>query len=228
MKTVVFFTSFALVILFKITNTTSVSIAVIMADWDRTVYSVLSLVSPVRLSPVLDMAVEEISHRVESGQYANFSLSVTYSLTGCALPRRDAVGVAARLYFEEDISALFGPVCSDLTLAVGDLAASLNLPMISFSANDHNLDDKIRFPTLTQTTIKSTQWCPLFLDLCRRYEWKIVVLLRTEHIFYKLPANSLEDCLVEAGIRTTIIHLNGYLENLGCALIEAALFGRSK
>ena len=213
-----------------LTRTVSASIHVVVfwADWDRTSTRAPSMLSGPRLAPAVDMALSDIWHRVDSGQYANFSLNVTYSPTGCAGPTRDAVGISARLYFRSNLSAIFGPSCSSSALVVGDLAATLNLPMVSFLANDHNLDDKDRYTTLTQTSFKSTKWCPLFLDFCRRYNWKTIVLLRTVGSFYILPSNSLEDCLREAEIKSTVIYLDWYPGDAGRALQEAASYSRSK
>ena len=207
------------------TVATSVNIAAFLSAHHNTRYSIYSYV---RLTPAGKLALDEIVNRVESGQYANFTLRVTYSLTGCTSPMKDAVGVAASLYFKDDVAAFFGPSCSTSALVVGDLAATLNVPTLTFSANDHNLDNKARYPTLTQTTFKSTQWCPLFLHLCRRYNWRTIVVLRTSTSFYRLPSNSLEDCLHEAEIKATIIHLDWYSDDPGRALEEAAAYGRSK
>ena len=203
-----------------------IEIAIFLTDLVQS--PMVSLFSTVRLSPVVDMALRKIARRVDSGQYANFSLHPTYSLTGCASPLRSSVGVAAELYFENNVAALFGPTCSSNALVVGHLAASLNLTMLSFGANDHELDEKTTYATLTQTTFKSTGWCPIVQRLCLRYRWKTIVVVRVESGFFALPSNSLEECLREAGIRSTIIHLDWYPDDPGRALVEAALHGRSK
>ena len=71
-----------------------------------------SLYNHMRLTPAFDMAHDEIARRVESGEYANFSLAWSQHPLGCDFPLRKAVGVAADSYYLGDAVAFFGPTCS--------------------------------------------------------------------------------------------------------------------
>lgn len=180
-----------------------------------------------RILPAFEIAQETLSDRVEMGESFNFTLFLFYSSTGCQYPLRSAVGVGARLFFEEGAVAFFGPTCSDSLLAVADLAATLNIPVFSGSASSHNLDDKTRFPTLTQTVYKPLTMVSFLNEIFDKYGWNNHVLIHEAANVFDLAADAIADGLRLAGKRSYIIYVNDD-EDFDAVLKEASVISQSK
>ena len=180
-----------------------------------------------RLLPALQIAQETISHLVQTGEYANFSLHLDYSPTGCAKPVKTSLGAATQFYFEDRVAAFIGPPCSSEMPGVGDLAAAFNLPAMSGSASAYELDDKDRFPTLTQLVFKPTTVASFLRELFFFYGWDSYVLIRTTSGYHSLPAAAIEDGLRDAGIRSYIFYVTSD-DDFESILEEASYVSRSK
>ena len=182
-----------------------------------------------RLLPAFQIAQETIESRVQNGSYGNFTLKWLFSPQGCSFPVNAAVGAAARLYFEEDVAAFFGPPCSKNIMGVGDLAAELNLPIFSGSASSHELDYKARFPTLTQTTFRAGTMVSFLKKLFAHYGWKSFVLLRGGDLF-NISGQAIENGLREAGIKTfvNLVKFDTNGSETHTILKEASVLSQSK
>ena len=160
-----------------------------------------SIYGDTRILPALEIARETISHRVERGEYANFTLRWVYSEQGCSRGRvAYASGIAAQLYFERNVVAYFGPPCSIDMQSVADFAASMNIPIFSGSAGSHALESKRRYPTLTSTVNKVGTMVSFLEELLKFYGWDSIVLI-VKGILFGNPGNAIEDGLRESGIR---------------------------
>ena len=157
--------------------------------------------SETRLLPAIEIAQETISHRVESGAYANFSVQLVDIPDSCFGRRvNEAIGGAAQLYFEDDVIAYFGPSCSFYLLSIADFAASMNVPIFSGSASTHELDNKDRYPTLTQTVYKPKTMGYFLRELFNLYGWDSYVLFVRSGVF-SLAEGAIEGSLHESGKR---------------------------
>ncbi len=104
---------------------------------------------------IREIAHETISHRVERGEYANFTLPWVFSLTGYTVDRR-------KVQLELPPNSNFKRMCLHLLDLLGqqsseclaDPAAWLNVSVLSGSAGADELDKKELFPTLTRTVYK--------------------------------------------------------------------------
>ncbi|XP_071788533.1 atrial natriuretic peptide receptor 1-like [Asterias amurensis] len=178
-----------------------------------------------RLYPALEVAQETISSRVQSGDYANFSIELQFSPTGCSGPVEVSLGVAAHFYFDDEIAALLGPACSSDMESVGDLAAALNIPILSPSGSSHELDDKGRYPTLTQLVFKSSTMADFLGRLFLLYGWNSFVLLGVSSGYHSLPTAAVEDGMRELGVRSYVIYIDE-VEDFNATLEEASLISR--
>ena len=183
-----------------------------------------------RLLPAIEIAQETISHRVESGAYANFSLQLVDIPDRCIGWRaNEAIGGAAQLYFEDDVIAYFGPSCSVNLLSIADFAASMNVPIFSGSASSHELDNKDRYPTLTQTVYKPKTMGYFLRELFNHYGWDSYVLLVKGYLFY-LAKGAIENSLHEEGkrVHTILMSFDVNVNDHESALKEAAIISHSK
>ena len=55
-----------------------------------------------------------------------------------------APGIAAEMFYTNDLHAFFGPLCSEETAAVADLASFWNVPILSGVSTSGIVDDKAR------------------------------------------------------------------------------------
>ena len=159
-----------------------------------------SIYSESRILPALEIARETISHRVQRREYANFTLRWVYSFHGCSHGIQHAVGEAAQLYFEEDVVAYIGPPCSNPISSVADFAAAKGIPIFSGSAGSSELDNKVRYPTLTQTVFKPSTMASFLRGLFYKYDWNSCVVINSGHLYLR-PALEIEAVLFEAGVR---------------------------
>ena len=204
-----------------LTTATNIRIGIMMSGKNT------STLGGVRLLPALEVAQETISHLVQTGEYANFSLQWFYSPTGCSGPVEKSLGVSAQFYYGENVAAFIGPTCSSDMIGVGDLAASFNVPVMSGSASRYELDNKDRYPTVTQLVFKPTTVASFLKELFFLYGWDSYVLIQTPSGYYSLPAAAIEDGLRDAGIRSYIFYVTSD-DDFDSILEEASYVSRSK
>ena len=210
----------ALLLVISATSATEIRVALFLSGVET---SILGR----RLLPAFEIAEETISHRMEIGETFNFTLLVFRSSTGCEYPIKSAVGVAARLFFQEGVVSFFGPACSSSLLAVGDLAASLSIPVFSGSACSHDLDDKTRFPTLTQTVYKPLTMVSFLNKIFDKYLWSNYVLIHEAVDVFDLAGDAIADGLRKAGKRSYIRYVTGD-DDFDTVLEEASVVSQSK
>ena len=220
-KTVIFNKVTALCLVFSFIDAVHIPVVVFPSP-DETVYSAK------RLIPALEIARDIISERVEFGAYANFTISWFISETGCSYAERFSVGIAAQRFFLENASAFFGPACSSNMLSVGDLAASLNIPVLSGSASSHELDNKDRYVTLTQTVYKPSMMVSFVEQLFEIYKWDSCTLIRSVPDIFTNAGEALEEGLLEEERRVIILELNDTNNDFEYVLKEASKNTRSK
>ena len=182
------------------------------------------LLSDVRIKPAVQVALGEISRRVEEHVYANFTLKCTYSYVGCSKLIRSDVAVAVDVHFRGEALAFFGPPCADSLIAIADLSASWNVPVLSPSGDSTVLHDKARFPTLTRTAYDTGTMNEFVLTLFKQFNWTNCMILHDEKL--KSFANRQAETLHIEGIDVHS-HLIG-TQHLDLALEEAATVSRSK
>lgn len=179
-----------------------------------------------RILPAFEIARETIFSRVETGEYFNFSLQYIHSVKGCENPKKSAVGYAARSFFKKGTMTFFGPTCSASMLGVADLAAYLNAAVFSGSASSHDLDDKARFPTMTQTVFKTSTMVSFMRELFHLFDWKSCVLIVGGKSLNIFTADAIEVGLRGIGVRSYNIHLAA--ENFDHILQEASVISQSE
>ncbi len=218
-KTLFYATVAALWYVVTLTTTTEVRVVLFLSKRTKGLLGNRNL-------PAFEIARETISSCVESGEYFNFSVQYIHSSKGCENPKKSAVGLAARSIFKGGIMAFFGPTCSDNMLAVGDLAAALDVPVFSCSAITHDLEDKARFPTMTQTIFKASTMISFMGELFHRFGWKTCALIVDAKSVNMFTADALEIGFRKMGVRSYTLHVTG--GHLDTALQEASVISQSE
>lgn len=181
-----------------------------------------------RLLPAFDIANETISERVERGEFANFSISWVYYSTGCSHEERLSAGLAAERYFFKSATAFFGPTCSNNLLSVADFASYFNITVLSGSASSHDLDDKNRYPTLTQTVYKPTAMVNFVNELFKEFNWDACALIRGGSDVFKLAGEAFEEIMQNEERSVFILELNDTNNNYAYTLQQTREDYRSK
>ena len=182
-----------------------------------------------RLLPAFEIARETISHRVERGEYANFTLRWVFTPDNCTLngPVNNAIREAAKLYFEGKSLAYFGLSSSHTLSSVADFAASVNVPIFSGSAGTVELYNKDRYPTATQTIYDSNTMVSFLRELFLLNGWDSYVLLRKGYIA-RLIKDAIENGLREADVTGFTIFVEDNDESYRESLERASVISRSE
>ena len=190
----------------------------------------IQLSSDTRLLPALEIARETISHRVQTGEYANFTLRWVVTHDNCDWRGvNDALKGAATLYFEGKALAYFGPSCQNYMLSVADFAASMNVPIFSGSADKiQELDLKGRYATVTQTVIKESPLAHFLREVCFIYDWDSFSLIGQGHTTLHTAYSIQSQLGASAGFQVYTLHIEKNVRDYESHLKRASLNSRSK
>lgn len=146
-----------------------------------------------RINPAVDIALETVQQRITEGHYVNFSMTSFYRNTGplCSPNHIIAAGISSRLYFENDVVAFIGPPCSFATVAVADLSAFWNVPVITGVSTSADLDNKSRFKTLTRTSYKLGSLAEFMARIFEMFQWRRCAIVWDNWPTFRLIANSI-------------------------------------
>ncbi|XP_038045138.1 atrial natriuretic peptide receptor 1-like [Patiria miniata] len=169
----------------------------------------------VQIQPAIDVALETVKRRVDTGAYWNFSISYEYRSTGeiCSQSNMIAPAIASELYYRNDVRVFFGPGCSLQCISVVDLASQWNTPVLSGAAVSGVLDDKTHYRTLTRTAFRTDALGRFAVALFRKWSWSRCSIVWSEGDLlglYKLTGENLMTRFQKAGIDyIKVIHETG-------------------
>ncbi|XP_033638736.1 atrial natriuretic peptide receptor 1-like [Asterias rubens] len=139
---------------------------------------------------------------------ANFTLEPFYVGSDCNQDVIDEVEQAATFVLVNNGNALFGPSCSQTSSCIGDLAASLNIPIFTGSTSAPEFDLKKRFPTLTQTALKFSTTVDFIRELFRKYNWKRYVSIEDTSADFEQASRAIEKGLALDDVKAEVIALD--------------------
>ncbi len=179
--------------------------------------------------PSCDIAVERVN--AQPHLYNNISLSYEWSPTSntCGRPVMTAPGIASKMYYTQNILAVFGPPCSTETGPIADLANFWNIPILSGTSTASYMDDKSRYRTLTRTSFVLSTLGDFFVDIFARFKWTAASLIweNKTGVIFTLLLGTLSGSLGNAGVEVDDILLQDH-SNSSEALVAATKRGRSK
>nr|NP_611532.2 uncharacterized protein Dmel_CG3216, isoform D [Drosophila melanogaster]AAF46649.2 uncharacterized protein Dmel_CG3216, isoform D [Drosophila melanogaster] len=191
-----------------------------------------------RCGPAVDLALDEIN-KVFLKPHNITLLKKKGSYPSCSGAR--APGLAADMYFQDDVIAFIGPACAFALEPVARLAAYWNKPIITGmgdqppssegeltvtsgilgrihkwkNENTGMFKDKSKYPTLTRMSYCQCRLILVFASVIRQFNWNHVALLvdRSE-LFSWTVGKNLEYGLRQEGLLSFVKELNGNEEEV--------------
>ncbi|CAG5116349.1 unnamed protein product, partial [Candidula unifasciata] len=131
-----------------------------------------------RTGPAVDIALETVNTRMLNSSYRLVKVLRVYDRICDA---RFASGVAAELYYKEQIQALVGPACDPALESVARLAAYWNIPIITGLGDGGMFKNKTDFPTLTRFSYCQCRLRKVFASLFKEFHWRDISLIYDEN-----------------------------------------------
>ena len=180
--------------------------------------------------PPCDIAIASVN-----GDKGNYLMSLKsiwrHSGMPCGWSTMKAPGIAADLFYEDNVKAFFGSPDSDETEGIADLAAYWNIPILSGVSTYPTLDNKRRYSTLTRTSNKVSTLSACVIQLLKTFDWTAVAGIHTT-IYYRQLFESLESAMIRQNVSVHTVYLtneNRYtVEGVRKAMANAVQRGRSK
>uniref|UniRef100_A0A914XDY2 Receptor ligand binding region domain-containing protein n=1 Tax=Plectus sambesii TaxID=2011161 RepID=A0A914XDY2_9BILA len=130
------------------------------------------------------------------------------SRMGCALYNTNlsilhGVKEATDLYFKENARVLFGSPCSEETVVIGQMAATVNwnVPLIGYLASDDALSNKAIYSTVARTGVVSQNFFAQAIKfLVQKNGWKKVAYVGSDIFASTLNRQSVVSELTSAGV----------------------------
>lgn len=140
------------------------------------------------LKPPVDIALEKLKQDREMGRYLNFSTTSHFKVTTKTCSNSDwnnAGATVAKLFYDYDIAALFGPPCTIQAESAADLAASWNIPIVIGASTGGTLENKNRFTTLTRTAFRSFAIAKFCGQIFNQFSWTKSALVVARGGFFR-------------------------------------------
>ncbi|XP_038077155.1 atrial natriuretic peptide receptor 3-like [Patiria miniata] len=155
-----------------------------------------------RVQPAVDIALETVRRRVDTGAYLNFTLTYEFQSTGarCTPSSMIAPGVASNMFHQRGVGVFLGPGCSFQCAAVADLAAYWNVPVLSGAATSAGLDNKAQYKTLTRTAFHLGALGQFVVALFNRWSWARCSIIWEDIGLWAILTGSIRSRLEEAEI----------------------------
>ena len=126
------------------------------------------------------------------------------------------------------MDAFFGPPCSYDTAGVVDLATFWNLPVISGVSTWSELDNKVRYATLTRNAFKASAMVDAMLAYFHWFGWQMFSLIDDSRAFAELFRKDI-DAKVKINPNMTMHNFILYnFESVSEAVHAVSLVSRSK
>jgi len=117
----------------------------------------------------------------------SFNLSIDWNDTRCS----ELVGIEAMSQqWTRGVDAFIGPGNDSFCATSARIAASWNLPMISYFCNEDVVSDKSLYPTFARTRPPNSQLSKSILAVLNRFSWRIVAIVycdSSENCFSQQP-----------------------------------------
>ncbi|XP_072020467.1 atrial natriuretic peptide receptor 1-like [Amphiura filiformis] len=200
---------------------TIVNIGILLPEGERYIFTTS------RVKPGVDIALETIKQRITESKYVNFTLTSCYRNTGllCSPNHMIAPGISSELYFQNSVIAFIGPPCSFPTIGVADLSAYLNVPLVSGVSTSSDLDNKIRFKTLTRTAYKLGTLGTFMYEIFQRYGWRRCSIVWDNWPTFRLVSSAIRNILTSKEVYIHDVPISDY-GSMEEALDSAAINSR--
>ncbi len=163
--------------------------------------------------PPFDIAVGTINNALQPDERKYFRIKYVYGLTETDCGGNGAIrasGVAANMYFTNNIQAIFGPLCSSETASVADIAAYWNVPILSGSTSADYLEDRSRYLTFTRTSYKQSTLAIFVSDIFGHFDWNAVGVLQDSFGYWNVVGPAIVRTISTGDVATNYVLMTDY------------------
>ncbi|KAJ8031037.1 Atrial natriuretic peptide receptor 1 [Holothuria leucospilota] len=149
------------------------------------------------IAGAIPLAVEDVN--INPTLLQNKTLDFVWNDTECNA--RAGLTEAVNFWrYQEPFHAIIGGACSIVCEPVGLLAASWNIPMVSWGCSSFILSNKEDYPTFGRTVGPYSKVNPMLLSVMREYDWTRIAILTSSENVWQLTSHSLSNFFKENNI----------------------------
>ncbi|XP_078693880.1 atrial natriuretic peptide receptor 2-like isoform X3 [Branchiostoma floridae x Branchiostoma belcheri] len=151
-----------------------------------------------RMGPAAAVAIDDINNN--AALLPDHHLDFVWKDTGCSA--REGMDVTMELYEElgENLRVIIGPGCDAVCGPIGVLAASWNVPIVSWGCASSHLSNKDEYPTFVRTVGPFTKTGGLFVSLLKHFGWTRAAILASTQQVWQTTSHAIKLALEDAGI----------------------------
>ncbi|XP_048242362.1 atrial natriuretic peptide receptor 1-like [Haliotis rufescens] len=160
-----------------------------------------------RTGPAIKLAFQKVNREILNSSYQLVPVERPYDDICSA---RNATGVAADLFYKENIIALIGPACAYALDGVARLAGFWNIPIITGLGDGGMFKNKTDYPTLTRFAYCQCRLRKVFGSVFKQFSWsKIVVIYDVNDAHSDILGQTLKNGLQKGNIYPYMIQYYG-------------------
>ncbi|XP_035692505.1 gamma-aminobutyric acid type B receptor subunit 1-like [Branchiostoma floridae] len=151
-----------------------------------------------RMAPAAAVAIDDINNN--DAILPDYHIDFVWRDTGCSA--REGTDVTMELYDElrADLRAIIGPGCDAVCGPIGVLAASWNVPVVSWGCASSHLSNKDEYPTFARTVGPFTKTGALFVSLLKHFGWSRAAILASTQQVWQTTSHAIKLALEDDGI----------------------------
>ncbi|XP_046567278.1 atrial natriuretic peptide receptor 1-like [Haliotis rubra] len=127
-----------------------------------------------RTGPAIRLAFQKVNREILNSSYQLVPVERPYDDICSA---RNATGVAADLFYRENIIALVGPACAYALDGVARLAGFWNIPIVTGLGDGGMFKNKTDYPTLTRFAYCQCRLRKVFGSVFKQFSWSDIVVI---------------------------------------------------
>uniref|UniRef100_K7FL18 Guanylate cyclase n=1 Tax=Pelodiscus sinensis TaxID=13735 RepID=K7FL18_PELSI len=125
-----------------------------------------------KLGSAIQIAIDKVNS--DRSYLGNYTLDFVYADCGCNAKK--SVNAFISQVLKENVSALFGPVCSEAAEVTGLLASHWNIPWFGFAGQSANLDNEVLYDTYVKVVSPLQRIGEVLRESLQYFGWKYVGL----------------------------------------------------
>ncbi|XP_066267244.1 atrial natriuretic peptide receptor 1-like [Branchiostoma lanceolatum] len=151
-----------------------------------------------RMAPAAAVAIDDINNN--DALLPAYHLDFVWKDTGCSA--REGMDVTMELYEElrTDLRVIIGPGCDAVCGPIGVLAASWNVPVVSWGCASSHLSNKDEYPTFARTVGPFAKTGALFVSLLKHFGWSRAAILASTQQVWQTTSLAIKLALEDDGI----------------------------
>ncbi|XP_053380189.1 atrial natriuretic peptide receptor 1-like [Mercenaria mercenaria] len=174
-----------------------------------------------RTKGLIDIAINKTRHMLKDAAH------LEYVIMPCDVPTCVATkwgALFSEMYHKYRPHAVIGPGCTPSVQTVSRMAASWNIPHITYVGTDESLGDKHEFSMLSRLSFTMNLFATFYIEVFNAFEWTYIANIYDSNTYLpNLVGTSLQRSFAEEAphIKSYPVPFNGHSENLAAELSKA-------